>query len=184
MKKYKLINKTTQEETICTKVNVDGFDYYVSDMNGVLNDWVVDRNSILYQIVTDKIFEDFTLAKKVICTKNQNIDIPKVIDEVERLANICAVQSGCEYREDLVRISKSYISGYNKHKETNPNSDEDVMLFLEYVELNYYPVYIEDAEPEIVGYWLERASRNKKEYSKKELLQIWKEQKVGTIYYE
>jgi hypothetical protein len=29
--KYKLINSVTKIETICDKVTIDGFDYYVSD---------------------------------------------------------------------------------------------------------------------------------------------------------
>lgn len=31
MKKYKLIDCVTKIETICDKVTIDGFDYYVSD---------------------------------------------------------------------------------------------------------------------------------------------------------
>lgn len=30
--KYKLINSVTKIETICDKVTIDGFDYYVSDV--------------------------------------------------------------------------------------------------------------------------------------------------------
>ncbi len=29
--KYKLINKTTQEEHLCSKVVIDGFDYYMKE---------------------------------------------------------------------------------------------------------------------------------------------------------
>ena len=36
---------------------------------------------------------------------------------VEKMANLHAVKSGCQYREDLVRISKAYQKGFNNHKE-------------------------------------------------------------------
>ena len=36
---------------------------------------------------------------------------------VEKRANSHAVQSGCEYKEDLVRISKAYQTGFKAHQE-------------------------------------------------------------------
>ena len=91
--KYKLINRKTNEETICEKVVVDGYDYYVNINSTLrLNDFVYLDNSIkelpdykgkhIIQLL-DKTLLDSANAlntPKSIATNNPNIDIPKVID--------------------------------------------------------------------------------------------------------
>lgn len=105
--KYKLINKTTGEETLCDKVTIDGFDYYVSDeipkeddvatipsyaslvIVGSIDDMPYSESHRHWQgLFCNTCFdvEAVSKFKKVIATNNPNIDIPKVVDEVERLA--------------------------------------------------------------------------------------------------
>ena len=130
--KYKLINKTTQEEHLCDKVVVDGFDCYVSD-------------------------------KKIIATNNPNSYLPKVVDEID---------IGFETYQGLpVRFktnSTQWINGfsfcYNKSQETHPFSEDDM------IEFGMYRL-------QVLGTPYEN-------YSTKELLQLWKDQQIKTVYYE
>jgi hypothetical protein len=73
MKQYKLVNRKTKEETFCSKVVIDEFDYYV-------NDYISDEvNGDLTKIPFNKII---LLS---VATTNHNIDVPKVIDEIKEL---------------------------------------------------------------------------------------------------
>ena len=136
--KYKLINTKTKEETLCDKVTIDGFDYYVSDAYG----------------------------KHAIATNNPNIDIPKVVDEVERLAY--------EYENSFTNgegnADVDFIAGYNKSQETHPFSDDDMIEFGDWVRNNPY-------------IWNYPDKFNDKRTTK-ELFQLWKEQQLKTVYYE
>ena len=41
--KYKLINNKTKEETICSLVTIDVFEYYVENTVPFFNDWLYDN---------------------------------------------------------------------------------------------------------------------------------------------
>lgn len=84
MKKYKLINTKTNEEHLCDKVTIDGFEYYVSDETPEHGNYITYKNQLF--IIQNGDNELFHLSKKIIATNNPNIDIPKVVDEVEELA--------------------------------------------------------------------------------------------------
>ena len=177
MSKYKLINTTNKEEHLCDKVTIDGFDYYVSDELPKQNDAVITAVGNIHYIKDDsKDFIEYVskLGKVLIATNNPNIDILKVVNKVEKMANIHAVQSGCEYREDLVRISKGYLTGYNKSQETHPNSDDDMIAF------NEFSIGLLHKQVNGVGYY----DYNAKWITTKELLQLWKEQQPKIMYYE
>lgn len=168
MKKYKLINKTTKEETICTKVNVDGFDYYVSDNNINQGDYYIDFRTDGNKLEHFKEKDDWVLvgicnSKKVIATTNPNINISKVIDEVEELA-LNTINNNYNFEDERYKINCMYgfIDGYNKHKENNHFSEEDMIEF-----------GLCAATFPITPY-----------KTVKEIFNIWKEQKVETIYYE
>ena len=87
--KYKLINITTKKETLCDKVTVDGFDYYVNDdefdsSKNYFIDFQDDRNSlhqIGYDLDDDGWIEQYDVKffKKVIACNNPNIDVPQVV---------------------------------------------------------------------------------------------------------
>lgn len=165
--KYKLINKQTGEEHICKKVVIDGWDYYISGNEGQLGDVVielyVDGTIGLEQIDTLNDI-DSSVQKKVIATNNPNIDVPKVVDEVEMLAEKFI---GCKYEDIENSIDQigydSFKRGYNKSQETHPFSEEDMKSFLRFS----------------IGYL-----GNNHNTTYNELLQLWKEQRKKTLYYE
>lgn len=83
--KYRLINKATDEEHLCDKVTIGGFDYYVSDELPKTGRPFYDKelNTIAWRTDTGLIHKNDV---EVIATNNPNIDIPKVVDNVEKLA--------------------------------------------------------------------------------------------------
>lgn len=184
--KYNLINSQTKEEFLCEKVVINGFDYYVNDDEINQNDFYICASSMHHKkcVKRDKNkhsewVEDYLgnqdqlkFCKKIIATNNPNIDIPKVVDEVDAIHDSIFENNNTEWKK-----------GYNHSQSTHPNSDEDMELFIEFVEANYYPVYLGASQPETVNYWLERNTGNSKEYSRKELLQLWKDRRVKTIYF-
>lgn len=173
--KYKLINNKTKEEHLCDKITIDEFDYYVSD-DVITKGW---RGFAYKKDVKGQIFKHFyTLntwyddAKKVIATNNPNGDIPKIVDEVERLAEKL---KQTKYIDGSITTwtkndwqscwKEGFKDGYNKSQETHPNSDEDMKDF---------------------GYFCVRHYKEKvlPKKSFEELLQIWKDQLPKVIYYE
>ena len=80
---YRLINNKTKEETICNLVTINGFDYYVEDREPTASHALLDN---CYYIFNNKLYKrkysHHVDCKLVLCTNNSNIDIPKVIDEV------------------------------------------------------------------------------------------------------
>lgn len=161
--KYKLINRATNEAHMCDKVTIDGFDYYFID--GHIDSHFKIRKSDNYLSSPNSLrvgkHKDYWT---VIATNNPSIDIPKVVDEVDKLANLYANSAKvptCEY--DCSTIEDAVKYGYNKSQETHPNSDEDMIEFANWLLYN----------PE--------ACFNK---PKKELLELWKLQQTKVLYYE
>ena len=173
--KYKLININTKEEHLCDKVIIDGFDYYVCDETLKVGDNEIFGNTSLkygwnwgikkiedkkqleneFQLIeltksTREKYPSLMFKKKVIATSNPNIDIPKIVDEVERLAFV--------YTKTSQAHRRGFIDGYYKRQETHPFSEEDMIEFSEWTKSNGKAT--------------------------KELLQLWKEQRIKTIYYE
>ena len=68
-----------------------------------------------------------------------------------------------------------FIEGHNKSQETHPFSEEDMVEFAEWI-----------ANSKLHGYskQLYEAMIRHKVNSTKELIQIWKQQKIKTIYYD
>ena len=168
--KYKLINSVSKKETICDKVVVDGWDYYVSDekptgyclVNGGLGRIGID-------LIQEKV--EYSISpKKVIATTNPSIDLPKVMDEVEKYSE--------EFVSDIVNpmVKKGFklcfTEGYNKSQETHPFSEEDMIEFAEWLKETTSSIAYED----------ESCPRLYKK-STKELLQLWREQKPKIVYY-
>lgn len=170
--KYKLINKQTGEETLCDKVTIDGFDYYVGDeiQLGANNVWVATKSRVFKFEIHMAVVKS-NMPRIIIATNNPNIDIPKVVDEVEELAN----------QKTLPHLRAVYIEAYNKSQETHPFSEEDMIEFADW----------EASSKEASDFWRKNrinlkmeGSQNKHKELLKELLQIWKEQKPKTLYYE
>jgi len=180
MKKYKLINTETKEETLCDKVVIDGFDYYVSDEKSLSNngDWYLGypNYDTLFKWEMTGIHEGKQVwINKVIATNNPNINIPKVVDEVERLA-----YEHCDkvIPKDVTRsLHYSFKCGYNKSQETHPFSEEDMIEFYRWLNKNSWQDYNDIKQ----GLFVNSYGVQKQD---KELLQLWKEQKPKTVYYE
>lgn len=169
--KYKLINQTTNEEHLCDKVTIDGFDYYVSEFSNESGGWNIDMEFLTLE--NPSRFNVVDQMKKVISTNNPNIDIPKVVDEVKKIGDELVSLSDLKsidgsynsYHYQVEAFLKGVKEGYNKSQETHPNSDEDM------IEFGYWLLNDEDRPPFT-------------NQSKKELLQIWKEQRIKVVYYQ
>ena len=174
MNKYKLINKTTGEEHICEKVEIDEWDYYVSDeeikdVRPHKGKWQVEKGYILNQFPT--YLTDLSECKLVIATNypyHDILNIPKMVDEVdvlrETMVNLCL-----EKIKDLTKRffwKAGFKCGYNKSQETHPFSEEDMIEFADWKDKN-----IQELNYSML-------------HNTKELLQLWKEQKTKTLYYE
>lgn len=80
MNKYKLINTTTNQETICDKVTIDGFDYYFSETEQI--NW----QDLVYNKETNDYFRRNINAPlecngiyfKIIATTNPNFNNKKM----------------------------------------------------------------------------------------------------------
>lgn len=173
--KYKLINNKTKEETICSLVTIDEFDYYVNDNEIIQKDFYIDFRSDGNKLEQFKTKEDWVLvgicdSKKVITTNNPNIDIPKIINEFENLAEQDADK--CEYYKHPNSDNgyydhvEGFKAGYNKAKETYHFTVQDMLDFGKYCINNQ----LCKEENRYYQYW--------------ELLQIFKEQQIKTIFYE
>ena len=175
MKKFKLINNKTKEETVCSLVTIDGFEYYVDDNEIIQKDFYIDFRSDGNKLEQFKTKEDWVLvgicdSKKVITTNNPNIDMPKIINEFENLAEQDADK--CEYYKHPNSDNgyydhvEGFKAGYNKAKETYHFTVQDMLDFGKYCINNQ----LCKEENRYYQYW--------------ELLQIFKEQQIKTIFYE
>jgi hypothetical protein len=156
--KYKLINTKTKEETLCDKVTIEGFDYYVSDELPRNEDYGFTKLNTITEIGYG--FE-YKLYRTVIATTNPHLDIPKVADEVEILAEKCNEETQSS------RMKRVWKAGYNKSQETHPFSEQDMIEFSSF----RFNCSIDSS-----GRFLNKNGE--------ELLQLWKEQKPKTLYYE
>lgn len=187
--KYKLINKQSAEEHLCDKVIIDGFDYYVSkgciiSIEDVVTDganlFTVKQNFNEYIRLHDEGFNlvkiHISRLKKVIATTNPSIDIPQVVNEVKELAKHEHNFNHKSVNEISFRLG--FEEGYNKSQETHPFSEKDMIEFTNWCQNQYFYSSVEkkwSTEFKIYDGTL---------YTTKELLQIWKEQRLKIIYYE
>lgn len=144
MQTYKLINNKTKEETICSLVTIDGFDYYISDTKNPTIDGELYHcgnkgkgidvgNGIPEQVLTiSKYTKDRNLCKDcklVIATNNLNLDIPKVIDEVDNIIKNAFYDKKGDFKRSTIGAD-DWINGlklgYNKAKETYQFTEEDI----------------------------------------------------------
>ena len=164
--KYKLINKQTNEEHLCDKVTIDGFDYYVSDeiikdVRPYNGEWQIEKGYILNKLPT--YLTDLSECRLVIATNNLNIDIPQILEEPnETLIHQIAADLG--YRMLPDDLEEGIKAGYKESQETHPFSEDDMVEFGKYAHNDAFSL------------------SNVKTF--KELFQLWKEQQTKIIYYE
>lgn len=122
----------------------------------------------------DDSFENCFL---IIATTNPNINIPKVVNEIERLT-FQEFKDWSFGEHGTWHTYKMFQKGYSKSQETHPNSDEDTIEFGQWVSHNDW-VYLPSKK-----YWVnEEQEELEQKLSSKELFQLWKEQQTKVIYY-
>lgn len=174
---YKLINRTTGKETMCSKVVIDGFDYYVSDEMINCGDINVPSDFNRVTDLSHTSSSDLPIVndksngyKKVIATNDPLIiDLPKVVENSKELA----LEYSSDFIEDKDLIDlqcAAYLEGYNKSQESHSHSDEDMIEFLKFHQKTALLSFDSTGENHGKSY--------------KEILQIWKERKPKIVYYE
>lgn len=193
MKKYKLINKQTKEEHLCDKVTMDGFDYYVSDFvseHHPKEGWFF-KFGVVFNLKENLKYSDWreawfacTIAnlmsqyKKVIATNNPNIDIPKVVDEIEELADEYFKTTSFGSTNKYASYKK-FKDGYKKSQETHPFSEEDMIEFAEWCRDKAVREFAYSVGE--TNNWELKGEQKIK--TTKELLELWKEKQPKIIYY-
>lgn len=189
--KYILKHIETKEEHLCDKVTIDGFDYYVNDEINIVCDnlWVVEKRTnylgkTFYPkndgTVTDDIIKKYLLSvdykghytttvdsgcNLAIASTNPNIDIPKVVDEVEEFIKSFGTPENGFHTSYIEGVKE----GYNKAKEKYGNSDDDMIKLIEWMQTPAYLINVIDLSSI-------KAS--------KEIFEIWKSQQPQIIYYQ
>lgn len=184
--KYVLKQNKEDKGILCDKVTIDGFDYYESIVKTLSKKGDYSIEFLLYDdnLCVKKHEISSNKIKKIIATNKPNIDIPKVVDEVESILNPLypKIQSGTygfRRREDFREL---FVLGHKKSQETHPNSDEDMCNFLEFCEQGYYPIY--EKEGRKVNQWgVTGEDFSTTKLTREELLQLWKEQQPKIVYY-
>lgn len=179
--KYLLKQNEEDEGVLCRIVTIDGFDYYVSDSprgsNYII--WLEGTPKLTYAtLITSTLYSGGHAEnwKRVIATNNPNIHIPKVVDEVERLAEHEFQEQKESYEnstemfpfDDSELLATGFQIGYNKCKEIHPNSDKDTIEFANWLRQ-------EDTEANAEKY---------ANFTDADMLQFWKEQQPKIVYYE
>lgn len=175
---YKLINLKTKEEHLCDKVTIGEFDYYVSDDKILNGDHCVHPTTL--NISQHSFDNNLRLYwEKIIATNNPNIDIPKVVDNVEKLAwdIIINDSSLVESKEQIIGVTAFY-EGYNKSQETHPFNEEDMIDFADWKGEHYF------VQNDNCKWTSELLKFSGCVYTTKELFKLWKEQQLKIVYYE
>lgn len=171
--KYRLINSVTKTETICDKVVIDYFDYYISDGFPKHKEWFYipfcDRIEQYNETANYGEFHPHKMLWKVIIATNKHsIDIPKIVDEIWEKAWEIAKQTNIKDEQQLLYMATAWHDGYHSSKETHPFSKADVLDIIQslkdYTHESHKVLGHDEREPE-------------------EFLQIWKEEQLETLYY-
>lgn len=165
--KYKLINTQIKEEHLCDKVTIDGFDYYYIDERPKMLEWFFDGLDLISSIPIyqrNNKQKSYEGCYKIICTNNPNSDIPKVVGEVEVLAERWFASENKNIYNNY-NEKPAFIKGYNKFQETHPFSEEDVREIFKIAQM-------------------QKDYGDYKPYTFEEAIQLWKEQQSKIVYYE
>jgi len=173
--KFKLIhNKHKEEQYICTKETIEGYNYYVSE------EAETNLDDLCYAKTANAIFVNVnpklnsTDKLKVIATDN------KAFTETSQIIN-----DGEKAWEEANRFFKdginpyAFSAGYRASQQLYPFSEQDIIDFLEWSAVNANPKFPNKNE------WYLKSFNPPKEVSTSELLKFWKENhKLNILYYE
>lgn len=157
--KYLLKQNKEDKGIFCDKVIIGIFDYYL------------DANDPNFRYVA---------------TNDPNIDLPKVVNEVEKISNELLSLSDLKsidgtyksYHYQAEAFLKGIKDGYNKSQETYPFSLDDMIEFAEWKgkEKFEWNIRYNNWTSQLIEY-------SGCLYTTKELFQLWKEQQPKIVYY-
>lgn len=135
--KYILKHIDSSEHIECSKVTINGFDYYVTEETGEVDDFVTNGTQIARINVLTIDDPNKHLCRKIIATNDpkygfSTFHIPQIIDEGKKYALEVFPHTNEGDVEDCIDASKRNILalGFNKAKETYKWTDEDVKHFV------------------------------------------------------
>ena len=203
--KVKVINKNINQQFDCEEVEIDGYKYYIDYFQPIeVGKWYISNQSprlcvkikegkypyIHLNNKGEEIADFYTWKGVIICSNNPNIDIPKVVDEVEDL-DILKSKWYDNQEEDRSEafvfqysgivddaLEKGIIIGYNKSQETYPFSLDDVKEIINLAREQYWDIDNRGFSSNTDGDWSFKYS------TEDEIIQKYQETKVLTIFYE
>lgn len=168
---YKLINLETNQEFICEKVVVDGYEYYVyNNIDRNINDYYISQGFVSQNVFKwDKSqYKAYPNQKGVIiATNNSSLDIPQIVDEFESIISSDHPQN---YREKA-----GFIKGYNKAKEQYTNTKQDMIEFAEWIKQNA------TTDQHFKQNWMTIDKRN---LTTEQVLELFEQSRPKTIYFK
>ena len=195
--KYKLINNQTKEEYLCEKITIDIYDYYVSDDIINTGDWVLSKNSIspIFLDGGDLYSQMLNLKEwfKIIATNNPNIDIFNINDieinyykELKKRKKIALNFRGQIagrhpdnfINSEIHHMGRGYLEGYNVSQKTHPFTEQDM---IEFADWKYENLFSQDHEGKWSSFLLYYSGCI---YTKKEILDFWRNQQIKILYYQ
>lgn len=188
--KVKTINKNTNQQFDCEEVEIDGYKYYLyyNTEPKKIGQYYITKDNRVDIVKTGK-----ELGKPILCSNNPNINIPKVVDEVERLAHNHFAEerfnreqenpNGMKSPQSLIEhynktFTPLFRAGYNKSQETHPFSLDDVKEIINLAREQYWDVDNRGFSSNTEGDWSFKYS------TEDEIIQKYQETKVLTIFYE
>jgi hypothetical protein len=142
-----------------------------------------------------KVFDN--TCKKIIATNNPNIDSPQIIEDYEIAFTKNLIETKTIYYNHKLfdTHKKGFIEGFSLNKD-----NIDINEMIEFIEWCNYPIYRDERElgfrlrvvpqfPDYNSYIVIDETGNSilpkgMFFTTKELIQVWKEQKNKTVYYE
>ena len=174
--KYLVKNRKTKEEILCEKVEIKGWIYYVSG-KAIEGDYgYLDFQGGDIKLV-GKYFADDWL--KVIATNNKSLDLPQVVDEEVELAGLEADEHDWDFEthggNGYYDFTNGFEYGYKKAKENYQLTKEDMVEFIGFISKDGYPCVSNKK-----GLWVLHP-QDPKDYTHKELFDIWQQQRTIEI---
>lgn len=182
--KYKVINTQTNEFHICEKVTINGYHYYVSKSDIEIGDYF-EVNGELFRCLTSKEADDLAVTNcypKVIATNNPVLNLPKIVDKVEELAETYFMN---QYLMDMDESIKPYIiqdfkAGYKESQETYPFRIDDMIKFAEWC----------DTSEEAAHFWrqnrttpsMDGSHHEINKQNRKKLFELWNNNRIIKIF--